>query len=62
MGCQPVRVTGYVDGELSPSATAQIERHLGVCPACTAQAHFEIGLGARLRSLAGPAPVVNALN
>ena len=54
MGCEPERVTGYVDGELAPVIAAETERHLWACPACAAQAHFEIALGDRLRSLPEP--------
>ena len=54
MGCDPERVTGFVDGELSRAAAAQTRRHLSACRACAAQASFEIGLGDALRSLPDP--------
>ncbi|HEY6554940.1 MAG TPA: zf-HC2 domain-containing protein [Vicinamibacteria bacterium] len=51
MGCDPERVTGYVDGELTRAEAEEALRHLSMCPACTAQARFEIDLGSFLRSL-----------
>ena len=45
MGCDPERVTGYVDGELSEAAARETRRHLSICRVCTAQAKFELGLG-----------------
>lgn len=51
MGCDPERVTVYVDGELTGAATEETLRHLSICPACTAQAKSEIDLRALLRSL-----------
>lgn len=54
MGCDPERVTGYVDGELTGAVAEETLRHLSICPACTAQARFEIDLGAILRSLPDP--------
>ncbi len=52
MGCDPVRVTGYVDGELSAPLAVEVERHLSTCPACSTQAAFEVGLPSRLRAAA----------
>jgi len=54
MGCDPERVTGYVDGELSQAAARETRLHLWSCRACTAQAKFEIALGGILRSLPDP--------
>ena len=54
MGCEPKRVTGYVDGELKTRFAGETARHLWVCPACAGQAHFERALGDRLRSLPEP--------
>lgn len=54
MGCDPERVTGYVDGELSEAATGETRRHLSLCRACMAQAKFELGLGDILRALPDP--------
>ncbi len=56
MGCDPERVTGYVDGELTGAAAAETLRHLSICPACTAQARSEIDLRAILRFLPDPFP------
>lgn len=56
MGCQPQRVTAYVDRELSRAAAAQVARHLAVCLASAAQASFELDLSARLRALPGIFP------
>ena len=54
MGCEPERVTEYVDGELPALVAAETARHLWACPACAGQAHFELALGDRLRSLPEP--------
>jgi len=54
LSCDPERVTGFVDGELDPQATAAVAAHLETCPACRAQADAERALCARLRSLPGP--------
>lgn len=51
MGCDPVGVTGYVDGELEGPVAAVVERHLALCPTCAAQATFEIELRDRLLCL-----------
>jgi len=50
LGCDPERVTGYVDGELPPSLEREAERHLFLCPICAAQAVFEIELRERVKS------------
>lgn len=50
MGCEPERVTGYVDGELSEAASRETRRHLSLCRVCTAQAKFELDLGDILRA------------
>ncbi len=49
MGCDPVRVTGYVDHELPSLVAAEVGQHLSVCPACAAQDAFETGLPKLLR-------------
>lgn len=54
MTCDPVRVTGYVDGALSPPERTQVEAHLAACPSCRAQAEAERALRARLLSLPHP--------
>jgi anti-sigma factor RsiW len=51
MECDPVGVTGYVDGELEGHLAASVGRHLARCPNCAAQAAFEIDLRDRLLSL-----------
>jgi anti-sigma factor RsiW len=56
MGCDPERVTGYVDGELSEAVAGETRRHLSICRSCTAQARFELDLGDVLRVLPDPAP------
>lgn len=54
MSCQPERVTAYVDRELAPQGEHALERHLSACPACAAQAAFEIELAATLSALPAP--------
>jgi anti-sigma factor RsiW len=54
VSCDPVRVTGYVDGALSPAERVQVEAHLAGCPTCRAQAEEERALRARLLSLPHP--------
>jgi hypothetical protein len=54
MGCDPERVTAYVDGELTRALAGETRRHLSTCPACSAQAKFETDLGYCLRSLPDP--------
>ena len=43
---QAIRLNAYHDGELSPAARADLERHLGQCPQCSAELE-------RLRRLRG---------
>jgi anti-sigma factor RsiW len=54
VSCDPVRVTGYVDGALSPAERAEVEAHLGACQACRGQAEAERMLRVRLLSLPHP--------
>jgi len=54
VSCDPVRVTGFVDGALSPAERVEIETHLAACSACRAQAEAERALRARLLSLPHP--------
>ena len=54
MGCDPERVTGYVDGALQRAAATETRRHLSSCSTCASQADFEAGLGRLLRSLPDP--------
>ena len=51
MVCDPVVVTGYVDGELGDAFASAVERHLALCRACAAQAASEIDLRSRLLCL-----------
>jgi anti-sigma factor RsiW len=55
-GCDPERVTAFVDGELDTAARAAVEEHLAGCPVCRDQAAFERGIRERLRSLPSPQP------
>ena len=52
MACHPVRVTGYVDDELSGSVDSQVTKHVATCAVCAAQALFETALRRRLCSAA----------
>jgi len=54
VSCHPERVTAYVDRELFPQLERAVERHLASCPACAAQAAFEIELAAFLSQLPVP--------
>jgi len=54
MTCDPERVTGFVDGELSPELAAEVAVHLETCAACRAQAEAERELHARLLRLPAP--------
>jgi anti-sigma factor RsiW len=54
VSCDPVQVTGFVDGALAPSERSQVEAHLETCETCRAQAEAERTLRARLASLAPP--------
>jgi anti-sigma factor RsiW len=47
-------VTAYVDRALDPSVERALEHHLSACPACAAQAAFEIELQATLAALPAP--------
>ena len=52
----------YVDRELSPRETKQVELHLETCVGCAREAHFERslldGLKAKVRSLSVPPSAV----
>ena len=54
MSCDPERVTGFVDGELDPAATAAVAAHLETCATCRNQAEAERELRGRLRDLPAP--------
>jgi anti-sigma factor RsiW len=54
VSCDPERVTAYVDRELPRRLERVLERHLAACPACAAQAVFEIELAASLRAPTPP--------
>ena len=53
-GCDPVRVTGYVDGALADADRQQVEVHLAGCPRCQAQVDVERMLASAVRSLPAP--------
>jgi len=55
VSCDSVRITGFVDGALSPAERSQAEAHLETCEACRAQAEAERTLRVRLASLTPPA-------
>lgn len=52
--CDPVRVTGYVDGALSPADRLEVEAHLPSCVECRAQAEAERKVAAAVRALPAP--------
>jgi len=54
MTCDPVRVTGWVDGALPEAERAQLEMHVAACPACSAQADAERTIAQALRTLPRP--------
>lgn len=56
MGCDPLAVTRFVDGELPSALGAIVGRHLAACPVCAGQAALEIETGALLRSLPSMGP------
>ena len=58
--CDPVRVTGYVDGALSPADRTDVEAHLSSCAACRAQAEAERRVAAAVRALPPP-PIPHGL-
>ena len=54
MTCDPVRVTGYVDGALPEAERVVIEAHLAACGRCRAQAEAERTISGALRALSAP--------
>jgi anti-sigma factor RsiW len=52
--CQPVQVTGYVDGALDDAARIHMESHLAACESCREQAASERTLRSRLLGLLHP--------
>jgi hypothetical protein len=50
------QLSSYLDGEIGPSHSEQIERHLDSCPACRAQLDSMDRLVAELRRIERPAP------
>lgn len=56
MACDPERLTGYVDAELSPRLEQEVGKHLSGCPICAAQVVFELELRDTLRSLPAALP------
>jgi anti-sigma factor RsiW len=53
-GCDPVRVTAYVDGALAAADRPQVEAHLAGCPRCQAQVDAERMLASAVRGLPAP--------
>lgn len=56
MSCDPLLVTGFVDGELPAEQAVELAAHLETCRVCRAQAEAERELRARLRRLPSPEP------
>ena len=54
MTCDPVRVTGWVDGALPEAERVEMESHVAACAACSAQADAERTIGQALRTLPRP--------
>lgn len=48
-GCDPVRVTGFVDGALSTADQLEVESHLAECAACREQIEAERAVAGALR-------------
>ncbi len=53
-GCDPFRVTAYVDGALAAADRRQVEAHLAGCPRCRADVDAERILASAVRGLAAP--------
>ena len=53
-GCDPVLVTGYVDGGLAAPDRLRVEEHIAGCPRCQAQVDVERMLSSAVRSLPAP--------
>jgi anti-sigma factor RsiW len=53
-GCDPVRVTAYVDGALAAADRLRVEAHLAGCPRCQAQVDAERMLSSAVRGLPAP--------
>jgi anti-sigma factor RsiW len=53
-GCDPVLVTGFVDGGLAAPDRPRIEEHIAACARCRAQADAERALAGAVRSLPAP--------
>ena len=53
-GCDPVRVTAYVDGALAAADRQQVEAHLAGCPRCRAQVDAERMVASAVRGLPAP--------
>jgi anti-sigma factor RsiW len=54
MSCDPVRVTGWVDGALPEAERVEMEAHVASCPACATQAEAERTISRALRALPPP--------
>jgi anti-sigma factor RsiW len=55
VSCDPVRVTGWVDGALPEADRSAMEAHAASCAACAAQAEAERAIARALRALPPPA-------
>ena len=53
-GCDPVLVTGYVDGGLAAADRQRVEEHIAGCARCQALVDAERALSAAVRGLAAP--------
>jgi anti-sigma factor RsiW len=53
-GCDPVRVTAYVDGALSAAERSEAEAHFAACPPCREQVDSERVIAAAVRGLPAP--------
>ena len=53
-GCDPIRVTAYVDGALAAPDRLHLEAHLSSCPRCQAQVDVERMLSNAVRGLPAP--------
>lgn len=59
-GCDPLRVTAYVDGALPPAERDGVEAHAAACGRCQEQLRVETMLAAAVRALPRP-PIPHGL-